>query len=109
MTNGRLHANDLEKKQKEKHKENHKIYKQLLEDCEKKIEYQSSIGNTLFVYQVPYMKMGFPIYNITHAIMYIIRKLKENGFQVMNLIENKLFITIEKNKKQQPKSILKKK
>ena len=38
------------------------------------------------------MKFDTPLYNITHAMMYVIRKLKENGFKIANVHENGLHV-----------------
>lgn len=87
-----LTASDLIQTQKDKHKQNKEIYKGILVDCEKKIKYQNSLGNTQTVIKIPYMKFDTPLYNITHAMMYVIRKLKKNGFRIANVHENGLHI-----------------
>ena len=91
-TEKRLTATDLNQTQKDKHKQNKEIYRSILADCEKKIKYQNSLGNTQTVFKVPYMKFDTPLYNITHAMMYVIRKLKENGFKIANVHENGLHV-----------------
>ena len=88
----RLTTNDLTQTQKDKHKQNKKIYKGILADCEKKIKYQNSLGNSQTVIKIPYMKFDTPLYDITHAMMYVIRKLKENGFKIANIHENGLHV-----------------
>ena len=88
----RLTAKDLSQTQKDKHKANKEIYKGILLDCEKKIKYQNSIGNSQTVIKIPYMKFDTPLYDITHAMMYVIRKLKENGFKIANIYENGLHV-----------------
>lgn len=107
----RLKADDLNKIQKEKHKINKQIYKTILEDSEKKIKYNNSLGNTTAIITIPYIKLGYPIYNVTHAMMYVIKKLTKQGFKINGFQENKIFIDW-KIKKEEPvklKGILRKK
>ena len=59
-----------------------KIYDRLLQNCHKKIK-SSSNGDKnkcVCVYKVPPFTFGEPVYNLNTAIIYIIDKLKENGF-----------------------------
>ena len=109
----RLKVEDLNKIQKEKHKINKQIYKTILEDSEKKIKYNNSLGNTTAVITIPYMKLGYPIYNVTHAMMYVTRKLTKQGFQIHGIQENKIYVNWKIKKEPQPpvklKGILRKK
>ena len=112
-----INAKELQKEQKQKHDFNRNIYKQLLEDCSTKIQSQNKLGNVSIVLRIPYMKMGLPGYNITHAKMYIIRKLKEAGYIIHNVHENCIHIAWnkvnevkeEKQPQSKPKGILRKK
>lgn len=90
---GYLTALELKEKEKERHKQNKEIYRSILADCEKKIKYQNSIGNKRTLLKIPYMKFDTPLYNITHAMLYVIRKLKQNGFIMINIYENEIYIS----------------
>jgi len=88
MSDKRLKANSLDNVSENRHKANKKIYKQLLLTCEKKIENQNSLGNSFTILTIPSFQAGLPLYNITHAIMYIIRKLSQNGFTINGVYNN---------------------
>ena len=87
---GSLTAKQLQQTTKDKHKVNKEIYRTILADCEKKIKYQNSLGNSQTILRIPFMLFDKPLYNITHAIMYVMKKLKENGFTMMNIYENNI-------------------
>ena len=107
----RLKVEDLKQIQKERHKLNKKIYKNILKDVEEKIKSKNNIGLTRSFITIPYIKIGYPIYNITHAMMYVIKKLTQQGFQIGNIYENKILILWEIQKQEKPilKGILRKK
>lgn len=112
--NERLNAKDLSYVQENRHKQNKEIYKNILKDIESKIKFQNEIGNSKTIVKIPYMKLGYPIYNVTHAMMYVLRKLSKNGFIIGNIHENAILVMW--NIKEQPvkqekklKSILRKK
>lgn len=90
---GSLTTKDLNQTQVDKHKANKEIYRYILGDCEKKIKFHNSLGNTQTILRIPYMLFDKPLYNITHAIMYVIRKLKKNGFVIGNVYENMIQIS----------------
>lgn len=107
-----INVKELHKEQKQKHDFNRNIYKQLLEDCNAKIKAQNKLGNISIVLRIPYMKIGLPVYNITHAIMYIIRKLKQADYTIHNVHENCIHVAwnkVEQKKSKPVKSILRKK
>ena len=89
----RLTAQELHNKDKEKHRQNKLIYKSILVDCEKRIRHYNLLGNKQTVLSVPYMKFDTPLYDVTHAMMYVMKKLKENGFVIANVHENRIHVT----------------
>ena len=99
----RLNAKDLLHIQENKHKKNKEIYRQILKDIENKIKFQNEIGNTKAIVKIPYMKIGYPIYNITHAMMYVLNKLNKHGFSIGNIQENSILILWNQpDKKEEP-------
>ena len=85
-----LNVNDLKEKQKKRIYNNRELYKEILEICEKKIIYRNSIGGDKAKFKIPYLIVGKPIYNVTHAMMYVIRKLKKQGFTIESVHENEI-------------------
>ena len=89
---GGLTVSELQETEKNKHRINKEIYRTILADCEKRIKSQNSIGNSQMILRIPFMLFDKPLYNITHAMLYVIKKLKENGFTIMNIHENNIQI-----------------
>tara|TARA_B100001094_G_scaffold331814_1_gene401473 strand:+ start:17648 stop:17920 length:273 start_codon:yes stop_codon:yes gene_type:complete len=88
-----LKASELNKRNKQKKEDNHKIYKELLQGVYKKIENKNNIGfNSIQVY-IPLIQFGLPLYNFEHALLYICRKLKKGGFSYSVSQGNRLFIS----------------
>lgn len=90
---GTLTVKDLQQKEKDRHKMNKETYREILKDCENRIRYHSSLGNKRLLLKIPYVKFDRPLYDITHAIMYVIQKLKKNGFTIVNVHENGVYIS----------------
>ena len=88
-----LNANDLKPVSNDKHKNNRLIYKSILEDCEKRIKYYNSLGLNEGVVKIPYMKIGLPLYNTTHAMMYVIMKLSKQNFKIGYIYENTIHVS----------------
>jgi len=88
-----LNANDLKPISQDKHKNNRILYKSLLEDCEKRIKHFNSLGLNEGIIKIPYMKLGYPLFNMTHAIMYIIRKLTKQSFKIGYIYENTMHVS----------------
>jgi len=89
----RLTAQDLRQRDVVRHKKNKETYRGILADCEKRIKYHNGLGNNQTIIKVPSMKFDTPPYDITHAMMYVIRKLKKNGFKINNIRENEIYIS----------------
>ena len=94
---GNLTTKDLNQTQIDKHKANKEIYRSILGDCEKKIKFQNSIGNIQTILRIPYMLFDKPLFNITHAMLYVIKKLKKNGFTIINVHENCIQVSWKKS------------
>ena len=71
------------------------IYDSVLVKCHKKIKYNSSLEKTYCFFQIPEFIIGTPLYKITEMRTYIINSLKNNGFKIMYIEPNWLFISWE--------------
>jgi hypothetical protein len=71
------------------------VYHKILNRIHTKIKYKSrqNYNDTYIFYVVPEFMMGVPRYNVKHCTIYIIDKLKENGFHVKYTHPNMLFIS----------------
>ena len=71
------------------------IYDGVLVKCHSRIKYNSSLERTYCFFQVPEFIIGTPLYKIEEMRIYIINSLKNNGFQIMYIEPNWLFISWE--------------
>ncbi len=69
------------------------IYDSVLVKCHKRIKYNSNLERTYCFFQIPEFIIGVPLYNIESMRTYIINSLKNNGFQIMYIDPNWLFIS----------------
>lgn len=69
------------------------IYDNVLVKCHKRIKYNSSLEKTYCFYQIPEFIIGVPLYKVTEMRTYIINSLKNNGFKIMYIEPNWLFIS----------------
>ena len=75
-----LHITDLKDEKKQKCKLNHEIYKELLQDVNKRIMRNNKKGTNFVCFYVPIFIIGKPLFNYEHALLYITRKLQKGGF-----------------------------
>ena len=71
------------------------IFDGVLVKCHKRIKYNSSLEKTYCFYQIPEFIIGTPLYKVTEMRTYIINSLKNNGFKIMYVEPNWLFISWE--------------
>ena len=71
------------------------IYDGVLVKCHKRIKYNSSLERTYCFYQIPEFIIGTPLYKVNEMRTYIINSLKNNGFKIMYIEPNWLFISWE--------------
>ena len=88
-----LKASELHSVRDDKTKRNREMYKQLFEDVCKKIRKVNMKGSYTLMHSVKYITVGLPLYNVDHAVLYIIRKLTKGGFEVQRITENTIYIT----------------
>ena len=70
-------------------------YQTILKRCHKKIITESeSISNNCFIfYEIPSIIFGLPPYDMKSCNDYLVNKLKSNGFKVLNITDNFIFIS----------------
>ena len=108
---------DLFERTNQKNLRRLEIFDSVLVKCHKRIKYNSDLERTYCFYQIPEFIIGVPLYNIYEMRKYIINSLKNNGFQIMYIDPNWLFIswgqqgvkklmntTLQKEKKEKEKS-----
>ena len=88
-----LNITDLKKQSREKSKNNHKIYQEILQEVYKRIENKNKQSINFVCFYVPLIMMGKPLFNYEHALLYITRKLEKGGFEYNITDGNKLTIS----------------
>ena len=69
------------------------VYDETLQKCHKRIKYNSSLQRTYCFFQIPEFIIGVPLFDPQEMKTYIINSLKTNGFQLIYVEPNWLFIT----------------
>jgi hypothetical protein len=71
---------DIQKKQHNKDKFRCYIFERILERCYLKIKGSSDNEHSYCFFQVPEYIPGEPLYNLTKCVVYILKHLRNNGF-----------------------------
>jgi len=75
-----FHVHDIHRKQKEKESMRVKIYSYITSKCFKRIKEVADNEQTYTFYQLPEYIPGYPLYNMTECVMYVLDVLHEKGF-----------------------------
>ena len=68
------------------------LYDSILKKCHSRILYNSSLKRTYCFYQIPEFVIGVPLYDVIELRKYIMNSLKTNGFDLLYIEPNWLFI-----------------
>ena len=71
------------------------IYENVLKLCHKKIKVAAEVENTdnYLFYTIPSIVLGYPIFDEFSCCDYICNKLSVNGFKIINIGNNVIFIS----------------
>ena len=75
-----FNVNDLQKKAKEREQNRHKIYFKISKKCFEKIKEMSSNDQIYCFFKIPEYIPGYPLFNMTECVLYLLNLLKEKGF-----------------------------
>ena len=64
----------------------------ILKKIHSRIKYHSGLERTYCFFQIPEFIIGVPLYNVEDLRNYIINSLKKNGFEILYVEPNWLFI-----------------
>jgi hypothetical protein len=84
---------DILSEQCERKKKKTKIYKKIYKLVERKIIDCSKVNNTGCYFTVPLFLINIPIYCVNECKIYLIQKLKKDGFKINNLDNNIIYIS----------------
>ena len=68
------------------------LYDSILKKCHSRILYNSGLQRIYCFYQIPEFVIGTPLYDITELRNYVMNSLKRNGFDILYVEPNWLFI-----------------
>lgn len=87
-----LKASDLRNVQKERRRATKGNYKKLLDDCCNRLKVANAKGSTSYIYRLNSLIVDMPLIDVTQALMYIAKRLKESGFKVTFASSNAILI-----------------
>lgn len=85
-------ANDLVKRQENKENKKYITFTKIYNNIEKKIIKASERNLYYTYYQIPQILIGFPTYSIKECYSYIDNKLKNDGFNTEEYMDNTIII-----------------
>ena len=68
------------------------LYDSILVKCHSRIKYNSNLQRNYCFYQIPEFVIGTPLYDISELRNYVMNSLKTNGFEILYIEPNWLFI-----------------
>ena len=68
------------------------IYDNVLKKCHKRIKYNATLQRTYCFFQIPEFIIGIPLFEPQEMKTYIINSLKTNGFKLLYIEPNWLFV-----------------
>jgi hypothetical protein len=82
----------VEKREK---RQNYKdeLFRKILEQCHRRIEHSSDSGDLYSIFTIPNYVIGYPIFNKSECIDYLIQQLDTNGFKVQAYGDGYLYIS----------------
>jgi hypothetical protein len=87
-----LNIKDLYATINEKTLKRMEIYDSVLQKCHKRIQYNSTLQRTYCFFQIPEFIIGVPLFNAQEMKTYLMNTLTTNGFQLLYIEPNWLFV-----------------
>lgn len=75
-----FNINEIQKKQTEREKSRVQLYEKIASRCFKRIKEVASNEDVYCFFRLPEYIPGYPIYNMTECVMFLLNLLKEKGF-----------------------------
>ena len=97
-----LNINNLYETMYERNLKRYEKFDGILQKIHNRIKYNAGKEKTYCFFQIPEFIIGTPLYNIEDLKRYIIESLKKDGFQLMYIDPNWLFIAWELKTKNKP-------
>lgn len=85
MSHPYISISELYSMKNKRDKSKHNTFNIIIEKCHKKIKNVAEQGGMNIFYEIPFVLIGHPLYNIKECIEYIVDNLRKNGFLVQIL------------------------
>lgn len=106
--NPQIDMNELDLEARKKIFKRLEIYNKILKECHNKIRFNSKLDRKYCFFLIPEFIFGTPLYDIEELRDHVMKSLEKNGFQLMYIHPNWLFISWD-HKKDIKRSFLQKK
>lgn len=83
----------LIKKQEKRKEYKEELFKKILKQAHRRIEYCSNTGDQYAIFTVPFYIPGYPLFNKTECCYYLIYELRQNGFDVRSFSDQYIYIS----------------
>jgi len=110
--NPQIDMNELDFEARKKNMKRLEIYNKILMECHNKIRFNSKLDRKYCFFLIPEFIFGTPLYDIEELRNHVMNSLQKNGFQLMYIHPNWLFIswtteirTVKKQSKVKEKSM----
>lgn len=104
-----LNINDLYETINNKNKVRMEKFDMILQKIHSRIKYNAKLEKTYCFFQIPEFIIGVPLYNVSDLRNYLINSLNKNGFKILYVDPNWLFINWDFSQMKPPKKQAKKK
>ena len=88
-----IHVSELTNMHEERNRMRLAVFEQILKKCYQKIYGAAKQDQCFSVFAIPDFILGTPLYNIKYCTVYLMAKLKENGYNVQYMFPNMLYIS----------------
>lgn len=85
--------NELKQQRETITKQDQEIVDHIFQTCLNHVKFLNINGNNECIYEVPFMVIGYPLYDIIEITRKISKKLKKTGLTVVYLQHNKIYIS----------------
>lgn len=89
----RLNILELHRTINEKKMRHHMSFEEVLKSCHKRILAQTDLKKMNMFYEVPLFVVGYPLFDISECLEFLIKELESNGFLVRYFFPRYLYIS----------------
>jgi len=83
----------LIKKQEKRKEYKDELFKKILQQAHRRIEYCSNSGDHYAIFTIPLYMPGFPLFDKSECCVYLLQELQQNGFDVRSYSDQYIYIS----------------